>query len=215
MVLEEAVACRRSRPRAATAAGARRGRGGRRPCARGRPPTPPGSRRARARGARARRGRRVEQGRRGADLLGVDEHPARGERCVYARVQVALGRVLEMVDRERADDRVPRPGGSARPTRRSRSTRARRASARACSSIAAEPSSRTSSLCGCSRATARASRPVPAPRSSTRRSGTGQLEGCDSRPVESVVRGHEPPSERLVVGCMLVEQRDRIVRHNV
>ena len=54
---------------------------------------------------------RIERRTLPGDLLGVDEHAAGSQGCAHAGEEVALARVVEVVDRQGRDDRVPRPRG--------------------------------------------------------------------------------------------------------
>ena len=77
----------------------------------------------------------VEERRRSGDLLGVDEHPSGREHASDASEEVRLAAVVEVVDGEGADHRVPGAGrqlvGAGRRSRRSPRRRAGRAPRRA------------------------------------------------------------------------------------
>ena len=105
----------------------------------------------------------------GDDHIGQDKAPSRGERGVDAVEEIGLLVLVEVMDRERADDELEAPCGSASCSRpRTSSTRSAGSAAAAAASISALSSTETSSRSSSRASSRRAVSPVPVPSSSTR-----------------------------------------------
>ena len=156
----------------------------------------------------------VELGRRTQDLLRVDEHPAGRQHVVDAREQRPLAGGVEVVDRQRGDDRVP---GTLRQRIAEIGGHVRRPVAEPLARLGQhlpgtveQHELRLRVRAGDHRGEQPRARPEVEHASDGRRD---EAEGLERRAVERVEVGDEPTAQRVVVPCVLVEDC-RGVRHH-